>query len=111
MRIIPLTLLAGTLAIAQDVAKDFSFGYDKGISPNSFGIPGWTILGEGYVPQLLSDKVILTPPYGDNKRGALWTEQKSQLQEWTVQLDFRAGGPDRASGNMALWYAADGAQS
>lgn len=111
MRVINLTLLTSTLALAQDIAKDFSFGYDKGISPNSFGIPGWTILGEGHVPQLLSDKVILTPPYGDNKRGALWTEQKSQLQEWTVQLDFRAGGTDRASGNMALWYAADGAQA
>ena len=111
MRIIPFTFLPLTLVLAQDIAKDFSFGHEKGISPNSFGIPGWTILGEGHVPQLLSDKVILTPPYGDNKRGALWTEQKSQLQEWTAQLDFRAGGPDRASGNMALWYAADGAKA
>lgn len=109
MRIIPLSLLTGTLVLAQDVSEDFSFGYNKGISPNSFGIPGWTILGEGYVPQLLSDKVIMTPPYGDNKRGALWTENKNALSEWTVQLDFRAGGTDRGSGNMALWYAAEGA--
>ena len=111
MRIVPFAFLPLTLVLAQDIAKDFSFGYDKGISSNSFGIPGWSILGEGHVPQILSDKVILTPPYGDNKRGALWTEQKSQLQEWTAQLDFRAGGPDRASGNMALWYAADGAKA
>jgi lectin, mannose-binding 1 len=109
MHIIPFTLLTGTLVLAQDVMKDSSFGYEKGISPNSFGIPGWTILGEGYVPQLLSDKVILTPPYGDNKRGALWTENKNTLSEWTAQLDFRAGGTERGSGNMALWYAADGA--
>src|SRR5271170_7449053 len=44
---------------AQDIVKDSSFGYDKSISPNSFGIPGWSMLGEGHVPGLLSDKVTL----------------------------------------------------
>lgn len=109
MRIIPLTLLLPLTTLAQEILKEFSFGHERGISPNSFGIPGWTILGEGHVPQLLSDKVILTPPYGDNKRGALWTESTFPLSSFTASLSFRAGGPDRASGNLALWYASSGA--
>jgi mannose-binding lectin 1 len=109
MRLIPLSSLLPLTTLAQDILKDFSFGHDRGISPNSFAIPGWTILGEGHVPQLLSDKVILTPPYGDNKRGALWTESTSPTSSFSVSLSFRAGGPERASGNLALWYAANGA--
>jgi mannose-binding lectin 1 len=66
------------------------------------------MLGEGHVPQLLSDKVILTPPYGGHKRGALWTEQKNTLQDWSVDFKFRAGGQDRGSGNLQLWYVANG---
>src|SRR5271170_1983129 len=93
---------------AQDIVKDSSFGYDKTISPNSFGIPGWSMLGEGHVPGLLSDKVIMTPPYGGHKRGALWAEQKNSLQEWSVDFDFRAGGQDRGSGSLAIWYALNG---
>lgn len=112
MRIKPLSLLPLLpLTLAQDILKDLSFGHDRGISPNSFGIPGWTILGEGHVPQLLSDKVILTPPYGDNKRGALWTEKTLPQSSFSASLSFRAGGPDRASGNLALWYASAGASA
>ncbi len=66
------------------------------------------MLGDGHVPQLLSDKVILTPPYGGHKRGALWTEQKNTLQDWSVSFKFRDGGQDRASGNLQLWYVANG---
>ena len=66
------------------------------------------MLGEGHVPQLLSDKVIVTPPYGGNKRGALWAENKNTLNDWTVDLDFRAGGADRGGGNLQLWFVKDG---
>ena len=93
---------------AQEIVKDMSFGYDRTISPNSFGIPGWSKLGEGHVPQLLSDKVILTPPYGGNKRGALWAEKQNNLQQWAVDYEFRAGGQDRGLGNLVLWYVKDG---
>ena len=102
------TFFSATLSVAQNVVEETSFGYGKGISPNSFAIPGWQKLGEGHDPQLLSDKVIVTPPYGGNKRGALWAENKNLLPEWTVDLDFRAGGQERAGGNLQLWYANDG---
>jgi lectin, mannose-binding 1 len=103
-----ISLLWATTSHAQNVVEDMSFGHKKTLSPNSFAIPGWAMLGEGHVPQLLSDKVILTPPYGGHKRGALWTEQKNKLQDWSVDFKFRAGGQDRASGNLQLWYAANG---
>lgn len=61
------------------------------------------------MPQILSDKVMMTPPAGGNKRGALWSEKKNTLSEWTADFDFRAGGPDRAGGNLQLWYVRDGA--
>ena len=71
-----VTLALALGGCAQQYIDDLSFGHKQGISPNSFAIPGWAMLGEGHVPQLLPDKVLLTPPYGGNKRGALWTETK-----------------------------------
>ena len=111
MFLLPAPVLALTWAVAslaQGTVDDMSFGHKQGISPNSFAIPGWSMLGEGHVPQLLSDKVILTPPYGGNKRGALWTEKQNDLQEWMVDFSFRAGATDRGSGSLQLWYTNDG---
>lgn len=98
-----------SLVLAQKVVEDISFGYKQPISPNTFSIPGWSILGEGHVPQVSSDRVLMTPPAGGNKRGALWAERKNTLSEWTLDFDFRAGGQDRAGGNLQLWYVKDGA--
>ena len=108
MRLLGTLLAAASLALAQ-VVDDLSFGHKQPISPNTFSIPGWSILGEGHVPQILSDKVVMTPPAGGNKRGALWSETKNTLTEWTADFDFRAGGQDRAGGNLQLWYVRDGA--
>lgn len=105
-----LTLAMALSTYAQSYVDDMSFGHKSGISPNSFAIPGWSMLGEGHVPQLLSDKVILTPPYGGNKKGALWTEAKNSLQDWQVDLEFRVGATERGVGNLQLWYANNGAQ-
>jgi len=106
--VVVLALMCCATVAAQDVIDDISFGHKQSVSPNSFAIPGWSMLGEGHVPQLLSDKVILTPPYGGHRRGALWAEKKNSLPEWTVDFDFRAGGTDRGSGNLQLWYANNG---
>jgi lectin, mannose-binding 1 len=103
-----LTLFTTSLSVAQDLVKDTSFGYGSAISGNSFSIPGWHISGEGHVPQLLSDKVIVTPPYGANKRGALWAENQNSLSQWAVDFEFRAGGSDRGGGSLQFWYANDG---
>ncbi|MCJ1223383.1 hypothetical protein MMC12_000023 [Toensbergia leucococca] len=78
------------------------------ISPNKFSVPGWHISGEGELPQVLSDKVILTPPYPGNKRGAIWADTKVSQPEWTADFDFRATGPERGGGNLQIWYTKEG---
>jgi len=60
------------------------------------------------VPQFLSNKIIVTPPFGGNKRGALWAENKNHLSQWALDSDFCAGGQDRVGGSLQLWDANDG---
>lgn len=103
-----VSVALASLVLAQQVVEDSSFGYKQPISPNSYSIPGWSILGEGHVPQMLSDKVIMTPPVGGNKRGTLWAEKKNLMSVWSAEMEFRAGGQDRAGGNLQLWYVKDG---
>lgn len=67
--------------------------------------------GIGQVPQLSSNKVILTPPDPGNVRGALWSESTVAQSEWTAELDFRASGPDRGGGNLQIWYTKNGKES
>lgn len=95
-------------ANAQNIIERLSFGHKQPISDNQFSIPGWSLLGEGHVPQILSDKVVVTPPVGGNKRGALWTENKNTQDQWTLAVDFRVNGDERAGGNMNIWYLRDG---
>ena len=104
-----LLLLAALGANAQILVEETSFGYNAR-APDTTNLPGWKLLGEGQDIQLLSDKVILTPPYPGNKRGALWTEHTTALNEWTADFYFRANGPERAGGNLQLWYANNGEQ-
>ncbi|KAL1969740.1 hypothetical protein VTN77DRAFT_8293 [Rasamsonia byssochlamydoides] len=95
-------------ANAQSVIESSSFGYDRRISPSTDSIPGWRIRGEGHTPQILSDKLILTPPYPGNARGSAWAESAFFLPEWTAEFHFRASGPERGGGNLQLWYVKDG---
>jgi mannose-binding lectin 1 len=99
-------------AYSQQVLDPLSFG-NRGsqISPNGRGIPGWTVTGEGHAPNLMSDRVILTPPYPGNARGALWTDNTNQYAEWTAELTYRVSGPERGGGNLQIWYAKDGKQT
>lgn len=59
-------------------------------------------------PEILSNKVVLTPPAPGNQRGAVWSEKVLQHSEWTVDIDFRATGPERGGGNLQIWYAKNG---
>ena len=97
-----------TLASAQYLVESSSFGQSGKISPNKYAVPGWHVSGEGQVPQLLSDKIILTPPHPGNARGAVWSESKVAQPDWVAEVDFRASGPDRGSGNLQIWYTKDG---
>ena len=108
---LPHTLLSLLIAVganAQTLIEGSSFGYGDKLSPNTYELPGWHIFGEGHVPELLSDKVVLTPPYPGNLRGALWSRTVISQSDWTAELEFRASGPDRGSGNLQVWYAKDG---
>ena len=104
-----MLVASAALAQAQHVIEDVSFGH-KGdgsfISPDLRHIPNFELQGvEDYHPQLLSDRVILTPPYPGSKRGALWANKPMHHGgEWTAELDFRATGMERGGGNLQLWY-------
>lgn len=71
-------------------------------------IPGFELLGKPNPPPVLSNKVILTPPAPGNQRGAVWAEHPLNFLSWTVDLDFRATGPERGSGNIQVWLAENG---
>jgi mannose-binding lectin 1 len=60
------------------------------------------------VPEVLSDKVILTPVAPGNQRGAVWADKSLQHQNWIADVDFRANGPERGGGNLNIWLVRDG---
>ncbi|KAJ5760612.1 hypothetical protein N7520_007768 [Penicillium odoratum] len=101
-----IALLAASAT--AEVIESASFGYGKTISPSRDSIPGWNINGEGFDTSLLSDKLILTPPYPGNVRGSAWAQNPFPQPEWAAEFQFRATGPERASGNLQLWYTKDG---
>ncbi|KAF2402311.1 concanavalin A-like lectin/glucanase [Trichodelitschia bisporula] len=102
-------LVAGKSYGHEPVVDDLSFGHHEAIwSPDHHHVPGWTLLGEGYTPEVLSDRIILTPPYPGNKRGAIWADHAETETEWHAEMEFRASGPDHGTGNMQLWFAKDG---
>ncbi|KAL4883444.1 concanavalin A-like lectin/glucanase domain-containing protein [Aspergillus karnatakaensis] len=101
-------LLLSAVATAQTVIESSSFGHGVMVAPNREAIPGWDLGGEGHFPQILSNKVILTPPYPGNTRGFAWAQAPVSQSEWTAEFQFRATGVERAGGNLQLWYAKDG---
>lgn len=81
-------------------------------SPESPGlVPHYAISGNPQAPEVLSDKVILTPIAPGNLRGALWAESPLQATAWMVDVDFRASGPDRGSGIMSIWLVHEGSKA
>jgi mannose-binding lectin 1 len=78
------------------------------ISPNLRAVPNWHLLGKPDPPEILSNKIVLTPPAPANQRGAAWTEKPLLNSVWTADIDFRATGPERGGGNLQIWYAAKG---
>ena len=60
------------------------------------------------MPELLSNKVILTPLMPGNQRGAVWADKQLEHTNWITDVEFRASGPERAGGNMNIWLVHDG---
>ncbi|KAL6711630.1 hypothetical protein ACN47E_004564 [Coniothyrium glycines] len=108
LRAIAWSTLALSTARAQYVIDNLSFGQKDGvyISPDLRAIPHFVVQGtDDFVPQILSDRVILTPPYPGGKRGSIWAQDPlHHAGDWTAELAFRATGMDRGGGNLQLWY-------
>ncbi|KAI4939061.1 uncharacterized protein J4E92_000343 [Alternaria infectoria] len=111
LRTIAWSTLALSTAHAQYVIDNLSFGQKAGqqISPDYTTVPHFVIQGsDDYVPQILSDRIILTPPYPGGKRGSIWAQDPLHHSgDWTAELDFRATGMERGGGNLQLWYIKD----
>lgn len=72
-------------------------------------IPNFSIQGNPGLPELLSNKLILTPLAPGSQRGAVWSDKPLQKPNWIVDVEFRANGPERGGGNINIWVVRDGA--
>ncbi|KAH8653094.1 concanavalin A-like lectin/glucanase domain-containing protein [Tricladium varicosporioides] len=95
-------------AHATYLNNDLSFGHNGKISPNMRAVPNWHLMGKPNPPEILSNKLVLTPPAPGNQRGAAWSEKTLQHSLWNVDVDFRATGPERGGGNFNVWYVRNG---
>lgn len=78
------------------------------ISPSNDGrIPHFSLQGQPNEPEILSNKIILTPPAPGNLRAAIWAEKPLQHSQWVADVDFRASGPEHAGGNLNIWLVND----
>ncbi|KAI1739848.1 legume-like lectin family protein [Xylaria scruposa] len=106
-----LGLVTTVTAQAQFLVSEISFGYTGRINDRGeANVPGFTIQGNPNVPEILSNKLILTPPHPGNTRGAVWADEPNQYREWVADVDFRANGGERSSGNLNIWLARRGSQ-
>lgn len=79
------------------------------MNPNGgSNIPNFAVTGEPQQPQILSNKLVLTPIAPGNQRGSLWSDQLLTQALWTTDIDFRATGPERGGGNLNIWLARNG---
>ncbi|KAI4865303.1 concanavalin A-like lectin/glucanase [Hypoxylon rubiginosum] len=119
MRILQSSALAFGLATtakfaeaqAQFLVNELSFGYTGRINDRGQAtVPGFSIQGTPDVPEVLSNKLILTPPHPGNTRGAIWADQPNRYSQWVADVDLRVNGPERGSGNLNIWLARRGNQ-
>ncbi|GKT53147.1 legume-like lectin family protein [Colletotrichum tofieldiae] len=102
-------LLGASLTQAQYLINELSFGYTGSISPNNDGhVPNFVLQGQPNQPEILSNKVILTPVAPGNQRGSIWSTQKVMHSNFIADIDFRANGPERAGGNLNIWLTNGG---
>lgn len=73
-------------------------------------MPNFALQGRPNIPELLSNKIIMTQPAPGNQRGAIWAERPLNHQHWIADVEFRANGPERGAGNLNIWLVKDGAR-
>ncbi|PCD35825.1 hypothetical protein AU210_008383 [Fusarium oxysporum f. sp. radicis-cucumerinum] len=103
-------LLAASLSQAQYLISELSFGHAGRISPPEARgqIPNFVVQGNPNTPEVLSNRIILTPLAPGNQRGAVWGQQPLLRNQWIADVDFRANGPDRGRGNLNIWLVRNG---
>ncbi|KAM0352417.1 hypothetical protein ACHAPU_002084 [Fusarium lateritium] len=103
-------LLAASLSQAQYLISELSFGHAGRISPPEARgqIPNFAIQGNPTTPEVLSNRIILTPIAPGNQRGSIWGQQPLLRNQWIADVDFRANGPDRGRGNLNIWLVRNG---
>ncbi|ORY70047.1 concanavalin A-like lectin/glucanase domain-containing protein [Pseudomassariella vexata] len=118
MRLSSASALAAWLAAIAQAAEPpqflvdkLSFGYTPRINDKGQqSVPQFSIQGVPGVPEVLSNKVILTQPAPGNARGAVWADNTNNYKEWIADVDFRVNGPERGGGNLNIWLARRGVQ-
>lgn len=101
-------LAASSFAQAQLTQHaDLSFS-DNTRSSNGYEVQNYDIIGDPFPPAILSNKIILTPPAPGNVRAGVWSKKSLWNPRWSAALEFRAAGPDRASGRLQLWLTKNG---
>lgn len=104
-------LLLAATASAQSIIDSLSFGQSLPLSTHGRGVPGWHVSSSNnHRVQLLSDRMILTPPAPGKARGAIWAEQPITTDQWTADFEFRVTGQDEGSGNIQIWFVKDKSQ-
>ncbi|KAH9898841.1 concanavalin A-like lectin/glucanase domain-containing protein [Xylariomycetidae sp. FL2044] len=105
------TIARVTQAQPQFLVGELSFGHTGRINDRGQAtVPGFSIQGNPDPPEVLSNKVILTPPAPGNTRGAIWADVPNKYTTWTADIDFRVNGPERGGGNLNIWLARSGSQ-
>ncbi|RPA78943.1 concanavalin A-like lectin/glucanase [Ascobolus immersus RN42] len=104
-------LVAPFVAPAQAFVNydpDFSIALTHPISPDGNQVPSFDMVGNPGYPQILSDRIILTPPSPGNYRTGLWSAHTNPYQDWTADVNFRATGSEHGKGSFTFWYTARG---
>ena len=109
--LLPQPLLAFILAAttSAQLPDDYlSFGHKTPISSDGRSIPNYQLQSSSNNQvQILSDRIILTPPVPGNAQAAIWSDRKTDSDQWTAEVEFRASGQDGGSGNLQLWFVRD----
>ncbi|RYP04475.1 hypothetical protein DL765_010182 [Monosporascus sp. GIB2] len=108
--------LATTARVAeaqpQFLVNELSFGHTGRINDRGQGtVPGFSILGTPNPPEVLSNRLILTPPAPGNTRGAVWADRPNEYAKWVADVDFRVNGPERGGGILNIWLVKGGNQA
>lgn len=104
-----LSAVGYTAAQSLFLVSEMSFGHNGRILLDDLStIPGFTLLGNPTTPDVLSDKIILTPPAPGHQRGAIWSDKQLPYHSWSTDIDFRVTGPERGGGNLNIWLTSEG---